>query len=335
MRRVRSSSRPCKSDRSSAVSSSRRPRGDGLMPWFAACCRITALSQSFSGKPARRAASSAFLRASGRTPLTLHAKPNFMLAPTSEVETPRAGSTPVAGARVNRAWIRGSVLRPPSTVSGDRKQVVNVFRSPDLGDSPAVDRHRIAAVIFSGRNTRMLPPSDLARLGFVRFGGGRGDMDSEHRAHTYDGMDAAGGGSTETPADLRNAGTCTIGELARDAGVTLRALRFYQSKGLLTPRRNGSARLFSHEDRDRLALILQGKRLGFTLTEIREMLAARARGCTKALPIGRRKCVEQINMLERQRRDIEAALAELRQVYHEMIVASDLGPLAKIISGTR
>src|SRR5262249_35899948 len=80
----------------------------------------------------------------------------------------------------------------------------------------------------------------------------QGDMDNEHRAHTYDGMDKAGG-TTETPADLRNAGTFTIGELARDAGVTLEALRFYQSKGLLTPRRNGSARLFSHEDRNCLA----------------------------------------------------------------------------------
>ena len=111
--------------------------------------------------------------------------------------------------------------------------------------------------------------------------------------------------------------------------MTLRALHFYQSKGLLAPRRNGSARLFSHDDRERLALILQGKRLGFTLTEIREMLAARARGCTKALPIDRRKCVEQINMLERQRRDIEGALAELRQIYTEMFVASDLSPAPK------
>ena len=107
----------------------------------------------------------------------------------------------------------------------------------------------------------------------------------------------------------------TIGELAREAGVTLRALRFYQSKGLLAPQRNGSARMFSHEDRDRLALILQGKRLGFTLTEIREMLAARVRGCPNALPISRQKCVEQINMLERQRRDLDGAIAELRQIY--------------------
>jgi DNA-binding transcriptional MerR regulator len=115
-----------------------------------------------------------------------------------------------------------------------------------------------------------------------------------------------------------------------DAGVTLRALRFYQSKGLLTPRRNGSARLFSHDDRERLVLILQGKRLGFTLIEIREMLAARARGCNKTLPIDRRKCVEQINMLERQRRDIDGALAELRQIYTKMFIASDFSAVSKV-----
>ncbi|MGA9282541.1 MAG: MerR family transcriptional regulator, partial [Pseudolabrys sp.] len=85
-------------------------------------------------------------------------------------------------------------------------------------------------------------------------------------------MDRAGN-TTGRPTDLHEADSHTIGELARDSGVTLRALRFYQSKGLLAPRRNGSARLFSYEDRERLTLILQGKRLGFTLTEIREMLS--------------------------------------------------------------
>jgi len=110
----------------------------------------------------------------------------------------------------------------------------------------------------------------------------------------------------------------TIGELAREAGVTLRALRFYQSKGLLAPARDGVSRVYGQADRDRLALILQGKRLGFTLHEIREMLAARARGCHKALPIDRKKCIEQINLLERQRHDIERALAELRRIYTGM-----------------
>jgi len=113
----------------------------------------------------------------------------------------------------------------------------------------------------------------------------------------------------------------TIGELARAAGVTLRALRFYQSKGLLSPARYGHGRVFGPADRDRLMLILQGKRLGFTLFEIRNMLAERDRGCTKVLPLSRKKCVEQINLLERQRRDIELALHELRQIYSGMYKA--------------
>jgi DNA-binding transcriptional MerR regulator len=147
-------------------------------------------------------------------------------------------------------------------------------------------------------------------------------MDNEYRAHTCDGMNRAGD-TTESSAVPDVADGITIGELARESGVTLRALRFYQSKGLLAPQRNGSARMFSHEDRDRLALILQGKRLGFTLIEIREMLAERVRGCSNVLPISRQKCVEQINMLERQRRDVDEAIAELRQIYTEMFKASD------------
>jgi DNA-binding transcriptional MerR regulator len=116
----------------------------------------------------------------------------------------------------------------------------------------------------------------------------------------------------------------TIGELSRETGVTLRALRFYESKGLLGRHGGGAARVFRQADRDRVALILQGKRLGFTLSEIRELLAAPAGRCAKVLPIGRRKCVDQINLLERQRRDIDQAIAELRQIYTEMLI--DAGP---------
>ena len=119
-------------------------------------------------------------------------------------------------------------------------------------------------------------------------------------------------------------GNITIGQLSRETGVTLRALRFYQSKGLLAPERSGYGRVFSEEDRERLALIQQGKRLGFTLSEIHDMLAARARGCAKILPISRKKCVEQITLLERQRREIDVALAELRQIYTGMFITSDV-----------
>jgi DNA-binding transcriptional MerR regulator len=127
---------------------------------------------------------------------------------------------------------------------------------------------------------------------------------------------AAGRGSAEIqPA--ADPDRIAIGEFARASGVTLRALRFYQSKGLLAPQRDGNSRVFTGLDRERLALILQGKRLGFTLSEIRAMLAARDRGA-KTLPIGRTKCVEQIKLLESQRRDIELALVELRQIHTGM-----------------
>jgi DNA-binding transcriptional MerR regulator len=125
-----------------------------------------------------------------------------------------------------------------------------------------------------------------------------------------------------TAADRRT-GALTIGELARAAGVTLRALRFYQTKGLLTPGRSGPARVYSSADRERLALILQGKRLGFTLGEIRAMIPARDPGWRKSLPISRGQCIEQINLLERRRRDIDLAVAELRRIYTGMFAAPE------------
>jgi DNA-binding transcriptional MerR regulator len=116
-------------------------------------------------------------------------------------------------------------------------------------------------------------------------------------------------------------GRMTIRDFARKEGVTLRALRFYQSKGLLTPDRAGQARVYGQADREQLAAVLQGKRLGFTLSEIRDMLAARVGGCEKSLPISRKKCIEQIKLLERQRRDAERGLAELRRIYTGMFKA--------------
>ena len=73
-------------------------------------------------------------------------------------------------------------------------------------------------------------------------------------------------------------------------------------------------------------MILQGKRLGFTLIEIRKMLAGRAHGYSKNLPTNRMKCVEQIKMLERRRRDLDRALAELRRIYTDIFIVSDVRP---------
>src|SRR5437588_7239486 len=101
----------------------------------------------------------------------------------------------------------------------------------------------------------------------------------------------------------------TIGELSREFGVTLRALRFYENKGLISPQRDGSNRLYSQGDRARLALILKGKKLGFTLGEIRQMIAAEEGDAdSKTLSLSREKCLEQIELLPKQKADLEEGL---------------------------
>ena len=108
----------------------------------------------------------------------------------------------------------------------------------------------------------------------------------------------------------------TIGEVARELGITQRALRFYEGMGLLAPRRQGAARLYSRCERQRLALVLKAKSLGFTLSEIRPMLAAPQQpNEAAALNISRRQCFEQIKLLEQRKREIELALAQLRCTY--------------------
>jgi DNA-binding transcriptional MerR regulator len=125
-----------------------------------------------------------------------------------------------------------------------------------------------------------------------------------------------GSGRDVTHAD---AATFTIGQLAQEFGLTLRALRFYESLGLLTPQRNGAVRLYAQADRDRIALIVQGKGLGFTLREIRQLLEVpAAENDQPALHLTRAQCVEQINLLERQKHMIENAILELRQAYSSM-----------------
>jgi DNA-binding transcriptional MerR regulator len=106
----------------------------------------------------------------------------------------------------------------------------------------------------------------------------------------------------------------TIGDLAREFGVTLRTLRFYEDRGLLSPRRDSTARISSARDRDRLSVILKGKQLGFTLTEIRAMLAEDrvADGSPAKLELSMDQIEDQISHLEQQKAEIEEALAELK-----------------------
>lgn len=113
--------------------------------------------------------------------------------------------------------------------------------------------------------------------------------------------------SASTPA----ATEYTIGDLAREFGVTLRTLRFYEHRGLLQPRRDGLARFYDEKAKARLALILKGKQLGFTLTEIRAMLAANDRGVAEDLSMSRDQMKTQLELLKAERARVDAGIAEL------------------------
>ena len=108
--------------------------------------------------------------------------------------------------------------------------------------------------------------------------------------------------------------TYTIQELGRELGVTARTLRHYEAEGLIAPERRGQARLYSARDRARIGLILRGRRVGFSLAEIGEILDLyeHADGGMAQLKHARAKFAERIELLERQKADIEESLAELK-----------------------
>src|ERR1700693_3343064 len=102
----------------------------------------------------------------------------------------------------------------------------------------------------------------------------------------------------------------TISQMAEKFGVPPRALRFYESKRLLKPAREGRGRIYSATDQHHVALILKGRKLGFTIAEIAQMIAAEeGEGSAQALKLTREKCVEQIAHLEQQLRETNEALA--------------------------
>jgi DNA-binding transcriptional MerR regulator len=108
--------------------------------------------------------------------------------------------------------------------------------------------------------------------------------------------------------------TYTIQDLTKAFGITSRTLRHYEDEGLISPERRGQTRLYSARDRARLSLILRGKRVGFGLAEIAEILDLYEKpdGGAAQLTLARKKFAERVALLERQQADIEESLAELR-----------------------
>jgi DNA-binding transcriptional MerR regulator len=107
--------------------------------------------------------------------------------------------------------------------------------------------------------------------------------------------------------------TFTIGDLAREFDVTHRTLRFYEDKGLISPRRQGQNRIYSRRDRARLKLVLLGKKVGFSLAEIKEMLELYdlKDGSAAHLHTALQRFTRQISVLRQQKADIEQAIEEL------------------------
>lgn len=123
--------------------------------------------------------------------------------------------------------------------------------------------------------------------------------------------------------------TYTITQLAKEFGVTTRAIRFYEDQGLLTPRREGRNRVYSKRDWVRLKLVLRGKRLGFTLSEIRDFFDLY--DSTKDEKPQLVKFLDSLKqrqaILEQQREDIEVVLGEIRAL--EMQCTKLVGDLEK------
>jgi DNA-binding transcriptional MerR regulator len=113
--------------------------------------------------------------------------------------------------------------------------------------------------------------------------------------------------------DDRNRAEYSISELAREFDVTPRTIRFYEDQGLLAPRRAGQRRIYSTRDRTRLKLTLRGKRLGLTLSEIRELVDMYEPGRDERRQLERFLLVltQHKQALEQQRTDLEAQLAEI------------------------
>ncbi|MFG1344710.1 MerR family DNA-binding transcriptional regulator [Xanthobacter autotrophicus DSM 431] len=115
----------------------------------------------------------------------------------------------------------------------------------------------------------------------------------------------------------------TVTELARDLAVTPRTIRFYEDKGLIAPRRAGTMRVYTKRDRARMSIILRGKRLGFSLREIKDYLDLYDMDPTQSEQIKMllKKVHVRLEMLEDQRLALEETIVELKDIEEQALSA--------------
>jgi DNA-binding transcriptional MerR regulator len=105
-----------------------------------------------------------------------------------------------------------------------------------------------------------------------------------------------------------------IADLAREFGISTRAIRFYEAKGLIAPERVGATRVFRRRDRARLILILRGKRLGFSLRDIADYLGLYDADRNQQVTLLGERVAQRLASLEQQLTDLKTTIAELREI---------------------
>lgn len=115
-----------------------------------------------------------------------------------------------------------------------------------------------------------------------------------------------------------------ISDLAKEFEITTRSIRFYEDVGLIHPERKGSMRIYNHKDKTRLKLILRGKRLGFSLAEIKELFALYDTHQEETQLVQMLKIIDEKEaVLKRQLEDITIVLDDLSKARQRCEVALD------------
>jgi DNA-binding transcriptional MerR regulator len=123
-----------------------------------------------------------------------------------------------------------------------------------------------------------------------------------------------------------------IADLAREFGISTRAIRFYEAKGLLSPERVGATRIFRRRDRARLILILRGKRLGFSLRDISDYLSLYDANRSQQVQLLTAKIDERLVSLEAQLEDLQTTIAELKEIRSLVSLEAQLEDLQTTIA---